>query len=101
MKGREMNHIEVKEVGERVEEALREIGVLLIAFAPLDVALTSHTAANANYLLLFLGLGIYFFVGALILERIRGKDAPGTWLLIFLIFGVFLIVAAFMRGLGV
>jgi hypothetical protein len=32
----------VKSAGERIEDAMREIGTLLIAFAPLDAALTER-----------------------------------------------------------
>jgi hypothetical protein len=92
---------ETKKVAERVEDAIREIGVLLIAFAPLDVALNRHVGGDFTYLLLFLGLGEFLFVGALILERIRGQEGLSTGLLIFLIFGVSSMIMAFRMRLGV
>ena len=56
---------------ERVEEACREIAILFIALAPLDVFLgedPSHAAANG---FLFVTLGISLFVVALYAERRR------------------------------
>ena len=47
----------VKSAGERVEDAMREIGTLLIAFAPLDAALNERREHVAVFLLLFLGVG--------------------------------------------
>ncbi|MDD5304148.1 MAG: hypothetical protein PHS14_13690 [Elusimicrobia bacterium] len=95
-----MEKSEMKTVWERIEDGQREVGVLLIAFAPLDVALNRHSPGNFNYLLLFLGLGAFLFVGALIQERRRGKYKPSVGLLIFLVLGVSLMVVAFNRGLG-
>jgi peptidoglycan/LPS O-acetylase OafA/YrhL len=60
---------------ERVEEAAREIGVLLIAFAPLDVALNDARPFRWWILLLFLSLGLLFFVCALVAERRRKHRA--------------------------
>jgi len=58
---------------------MREVGTLLIAFAPLDAALSERKEHIAGFLLLFLGLGgllfvgaLVLFVGALVLERRRG-----------------------------
>ncbi len=62
---------ELKTVRERIEDAMREVGVLLIAFAPLDVALSEGKGPRLGFLLLFLGLGTLLFVGALVLERRR------------------------------
>jgi hypothetical protein len=56
---------------ERVEEALREIAVLFIALAPLDVFLSedpAHAAANG---FAFMMLGCSLFVVALYVERRR------------------------------
>jgi len=50
---------------------MREVGTLLIAFAPLDAALSERREHIAGFLLLFLGLGALLFVGALVLERRR------------------------------
>jgi len=59
---------------ERVEDAMREIGTLLIAFAPLDAALSPGPMPTAAFLLLFLGLGLTLFVGALLIEKGRTRD---------------------------
>lgn len=64
---------EVKSAGERIEDAMREIGTLLIAFAPLDAALSERREHVVVFLLLFLGLGALLFIGALILERRRTR----------------------------
>ena len=64
---------EMKTAGERVEDAMREIGTLLIAFAPLDAALSERREHVAVFLLLFLGLGALLFIGALVLERRRSR----------------------------
>jgi len=37
---------------------MREVGTLLIAFAPLDAALSEGPMPAATFLLLFLGLGL-------------------------------------------
>jgi hypothetical protein len=63
----------VKSAGERIEDGMREIGTLLIAFAPLDAALTECREHVAVFLLLFLGLGALLFIGALVLERRRSR----------------------------
>ncbi|MFI5361523.1 MAG: hypothetical protein ACHQ49_06095 [Elusimicrobiota bacterium] len=94
-----MDKSEIKQVGERIEDAMREVGVLLIAFAPLDVALNRHSEGDLSYLLLFLGFGTALFVGALILERKRCRDKHPLGLLIFLAFGVSLAVTGFLKGL--
>lgn len=54
-------------------EGMREVGVLLIAFAPLDAVLAAPAARPV--LLLFLLLGITFFSMAVLLER-RGAHGP-------------------------
>ena len=56
---------------ERIEEALREIGVLLVALAPLDAAFDSAPGSTLTDLLLFLTAGATLFVIALLLERRR------------------------------
>ena len=56
---------------DRVEEALREISVLFIALAPLDVFLgedPAHAAANG---FAFMTVGFSLFVVALYVERRR------------------------------
>ncbi len=96
-----MDKSELKTIGERIEDAMREVGVLLIAFAPLDVALNHHQAGDLNFLLLFLGLGAALFTGALLLEGRRGKDplSNSRTLLIFLALGAILMIAALLMGL--
>ena len=60
-----------KSVRERVEAAAREIGILLIAFAPLDAAANAAQGQKLGALLYFIALGIGLFSGALLLERYR------------------------------
>jgi hypothetical protein len=60
---------------ERLEEAAREIGVLLMAFAPLDVALTDRPSTRWTPLLLFFVTGVLFLGGALASERRRQRAA--------------------------
>ena len=60
-----------KTVRERVEDAMREVGTLLIAFAPLDAAFNAERPYIVVLLLFFLSAGALFFTGALILERRR------------------------------
>lgn len=59
---------------ERLEDLLREIGTLLLAFAPLDVALSSERPNRWPILLLFLSLGMFFLAIALLAERRRPHD---------------------------
>jgi len=55
--------------GERIVEAMREVGVLLIAFTPLDAALQPRDIHPVGvFLAVFLGAGLLLFFGALILE---------------------------------
>lgn len=60
-------------VAERFEEAMREIGVLLIAFAPLEAAF-SRGAGTLRWLLLFLSCGLLLFIAALYFEGRRSGD---------------------------
>jgi hypothetical protein len=60
-----------RSAAERIEDAMREIGTLLLAFAPLDAALSEGRLPASAFLLLFLGLGLSLFVGALAMERKR------------------------------
>ena len=46
---------------------MREVGTLLIAFAPLDVALQT-SRGSIRVLAFFLGLGLLLFAGSLLLE---------------------------------
>lgn len=54
---------------ERIEDALREIGTLLMTFAPLDAAI--NPAESGIRLLIFFVVGVIVFVLALRLERRR------------------------------
>ena len=47
---------------------MREIGTLLIAFAPLDAALAERPG-KTGLLLLFMLFGVLLFMGSLLLER--------------------------------
>lgn len=51
----------------RIQDTMREVATLLIAFAPLDVALQGSNGSR-RVLLFFLGLGGVLYGGALILE---------------------------------
>ena len=64
----------MKAVQERLEDAMREVGTLLIAFAPLDVAL-AEDRSRTRALLLFLLIGVALFAGSLWLERKREHDS--------------------------
>ena len=61
-------------IAERVDEAAREIAVLFIALAPLDVVLGADRANAFLYGLTFVALGVILFVGALIHERRHISD---------------------------
>jgi hypothetical protein len=54
---------------ERIEEALREIGTLLMTFAPLDAAV--NPKESGGRLLIFFVIGLIVFLLALRLERSR------------------------------
>lgn len=56
----------------RLEEGLHEIGVLLMAFAPLDVALLD--TKQWGILALFLSVGFTFFCLAIIMEWRRDAN---------------------------
>jgi len=60
---------------ERILEGMREVGILFLAFAPLDAGLSQRSLReSAGGLLLFLGLGSFFFGGALVFEWRRRDD---------------------------
>ena len=63
----------VKTVQERVEDAMREVGTLLITFAPLDAALAERSGMARKFLF-FLIVGVVLFAGSLWLERRRTHD---------------------------
>lgn len=58
----------------RTEELFREVGALLIAFAPLDAALASSEPNRWGYLLLFMSLGTLLTLIALIYEFRRSRE---------------------------
>jgi hypothetical protein len=62
-------------IRERVEDVLREVGTLLVAFAPLDVALGGEKTKSWSSMLLFLSLGLLFLIIALVAEQRRHHDA--------------------------
>ena len=63
----------MKTVQERVEDAMREVGTLMIAFAPLDAAVAG--SERTGRLLIFLIFGLVLFVGSLWIERRRNRVA--------------------------
>ena len=58
-------------IAERIEEALREIAVLFIALAPLDVFLAEGTPQAVRNGLIFVGAGLMIFVVTVFVERKR------------------------------
>lgn len=52
---------------DRALQGMREVGILLITFGPLDAALTESPATRGT-LLLFLALGCFLFAAALFIE---------------------------------
>ena len=56
---------------QRVEEASREIGILLLVFIPIDFVLSADTPARRAWLLIFLGLGALLLAAALVFEYRR------------------------------
>ena len=67
--------VERRIIRRRLEELCREVGALLIAFAPLDAALASDQPNRWGWLLLFLSLGAFLTVYAMI-EEIRRSREP-------------------------
>ena len=68
------NDSNLKTAFERIEEAAREIATLFIALAPLDVVLGADRPHAFRNGLIFVGMGVSFFVLTLINEgkRLRG-----------------------------
>jgi hypothetical protein len=64
---------ETKPVLERIEAAAREIGVLLIAFAPLDAAVNAAQGQKVGSLLYFALLGLCLFTVAMLMEWYRKR----------------------------
>ncbi|MFI5312179.1 MAG: hypothetical protein ACHQQ3_13145 [Gemmatimonadales bacterium] len=59
---------------DRVEDAMREIGTLILAFTPLDAVFSTEGGGRGRPFLLFLLWGLSFFLGALLLERRRTRE---------------------------
>ena len=64
----------VPSIEERFNEILREIGVLLLAFAPLDAALGSERQDRWSLVLLFVTFGISLIVVSLLNEQRRRRE---------------------------
>ena len=60
-------------VAERIEEALREIAVLFVALAPLDVFLGEGAPHAVRNGLIFVGAGLMIFLVTLFVERSRSS----------------------------
>ena len=56
---------------ERIEDAMREIAVLFVALAPLDVVLGASRPRAFTYGLIFVAIGVILFAWALFIERRR------------------------------
>jgi hypothetical protein len=64
-----------RRLADRVLELMRELGVLFLAFAPLDAGLSQRPLReSAGALLLFAGLGFFLFGAALMFEWRRDHD---------------------------
>jgi hypothetical protein len=59
---------------DRFGDAIREIGTLILAFAPLDAVFSPEGSGSLDSVLLFLLLGLSFFLLALLLERRRARE---------------------------
>lgn len=55
----------------RVEDAFREMGVLLFVFAPIDHVIATETSRQRGILLMLSGLGVIFIGTALFAEYRR------------------------------
>jgi hypothetical protein len=64
---------DIKSPRARIEEAVREIGVLLVALAPLDSVFSQDALAAMPILLLFVTVGVTLFLVAIWMERTRGN----------------------------
>jgi hypothetical protein len=64
---------DIKSPRVRIEEAVREIGVLLVALAPLDAAFSPDAHKARSNLLLFITVGVTLFLLALVMERRRSN----------------------------
>ena len=66
---------ETRSVRERLEEALREIGVLLLAFTPLDATLNRAPGQPRGAILYFVAIGLCLFGVAILMEHRRRKGS--------------------------
>jgi hypothetical protein len=55
----------------RIEEVFREIGVLALVFVPIDLVVAEDTPTRRTWLLSFLLVGVFLLVGALVTEYRR------------------------------
>ena len=62
---------DTRSVRERIEEAAREIGLLLMAFAPLDTAVGAAQGQKTGSTLFSALVGLCLFVGAMAMEQRR------------------------------
>ena len=67
------NSAPARPVFERIEDAMREIGVLILALTPLDATFTPELDYRRRSVLLLLIAGTSFFVGALLMEQRRTR----------------------------
>ncbi len=67
-----MDEARNRTVSERIEEAMREIGVLFIVFSPLDAAFSTEPQTRGSWLP-FLLIGLVLFVAAVLRERSRTR----------------------------
>lgn len=70
----DQNPGKARRVEERVLEGMREVGVLLVAFTPLDAAFSRDSLRDSIWaLLVFGGFGVMLFAVSLVLEW-RSED---------------------------
>lgn len=60
-------------IKERVEEGMREVGVLMVAFAPLDALMKPGGPTPWGLMASFGLLGVLLFCGALVMEWRRWR----------------------------
>ncbi len=58
-------------VAQMAAEVLREIGVLLIAFGPLEYLFSDSTSLTARTIGAIVALGMALFITGMLIERIR------------------------------
>ena len=57
----------------RIKEVAREIGVLLVVFAPIDYVIAADTQGRRTWLLIFLCIGAFLLGGSLFAEYRRHR----------------------------